>query len=356
MHTRNSMDTLERRDPPSAPGTVLVVDDSELMRRLLERLLVAEGHVVLTAADGDEAVEMARLATPDVVLMDVRMPRRGGFDACRTLKSLAATRLVPIVLMTGSAERQDRIHAIEAGADDFLTKPVDEAELRARMSSLIRLKRYTDELDSAQSTMLSLALTIEARDPSTGDHCHRLAAYAVALGRRLGLTEDALRDLHRGGYLHDIGKIAVPDAVLLKPGPLTADEWHAMRRHTVVGDHLCASLRGLQSVRPIVRHHHERLDGTGYPDGLRGDAVPLLAQVVSVVDAFDAMTSLRPYQQPISVPQAVSQLEQDVLRGWRRPDIVRAFAALTAEGGLDQALADTPRLVPDPLDGQHSDR
>src|SRR5690606_37002025 len=211
-----------------------------------------------------------------------------GFAACRVLKNDARTRLTPVVLMTGAAEREDRMQAIECGADDFLAKPIDFTELKARVRSLVRLKRYTDELDSAESVILSLARTVEARDPLTEGHCERIDSYAVGLGRRLGLATEDLAALHRGGFLHDIGKIAVPDAVLFKPGPLTPEELAIMRMHPVVGDQLCGNLRSLARVRPIVRHHHERLDGSGYPDGLRGDRIPLLAQIVSVVDVFDA--------------------------------------------------------------------
>ncbi|MEZ5317034.1 MAG: response regulator [Vicinamibacterales bacterium] len=334
------------REPGSElQGTILVVDDTDATLRLLERLLAADGHRVLTASNGDEAVALARAGGPDVVLMDVRMPVRDGFAACRALKHDAATQLIPVVLMTGSAEPEDRIRAIESGADDFLTKPVDRAELRARVRSLLRLKRHTDELDSAGAMLLSLALTIEARDPYTVDHCHRLAAYACALGADLGLGDEDLKALYRGGYLHDLGKIAVPDAILLKAGPLTPEEFAVIREHPVVGDRLCGPLRVLRRVRPIVRHHHERLDGSGYPDGLRGDEIPLLAQIVSLVDAFDAITSERPYQRGLPSEAALAELEADVARGWRRGDMVAAFGRLARSGALDDALRTTPRVM-----------
>jgi putative two-component system response regulator len=318
----------------SGRGTVLVVDDMDFNLRLLERLLVADGYVVLTARDGDEALRVVRVADPDVVLMDVRMPRRDGFSTCHELKSDDATRLIPVVLMTGSAQRADRVKAIEAGADDFLTKPVDEAELRARVRSLLRLKRYTDDLDSAESVIMSLAKTIEARDPCTEGHCERLARYAVLLGRKLGYGDDDLAALHRGGILHDIGKIAIPDAILTKPGPLTPDEYEHMKRHAEIGEQLCGSLRVLARVRPIVRHHHERLDGSGYPDGLQGDAVPKLAQIVGVVDVFDAITTSRPYKAAYSVADAVAQLRLEVARGWRDARIVDAFIELIESGAI----------------------
>jgi putative two-component system response regulator len=307
-------------------GTVLVVDDLAGNVRLLERLLVVEGYVVLTASDGHEAIETVQATDPDLVIMDVRMPVIDGFSACRILKGDPRTRLTPVVLMTGSAERDDRVQAIESGADDFLMKPIDAMELKARVRSLVRLKRYTDELDSAESVILSLARTVEARDPRTEGHCERISRYAVALGRRLGLPDEDLEALHRGGFLHDIGKIAIPDAVLFKPGPLNDDELAVMRTHPTIGEQLCGSMRALVHVRPIIRHHHERLDGSGYPDGLAGQDVPLLAQIVGIVDVFDALVTSRPYREAVSVGDALRQLRHEVELGWRDRALVEVFA------------------------------
>ena len=248
------------------------------------------------AADGCEALERVRNDRPDLVLLDVMMPGLNGFEVCRTLKGDAATRLVPVVLVTALRHADDRVQGIEAGADDFITKPFNAHELRARVRSLIRIKRYTDDLESAESVIVSLALTIEARDRYTDGHCQRLASYGSAVGRHLGLAEDDITALVRGGFLHDIGKVGVPDAILLKAGRLTPPEYEVMKRHTAIGERLCGELRALRRVRPIVRHHHERLDGSGYPDGLRGDAIPLVAQIIGIVDVFDAITTSRPVQ------------------------------------------------------------
>ena len=311
-----------------------MVDDLAANARLLERVLGAEGHSVLTASDGLEGVRLATAELPDLVLMDVRMPRLDGIEACRRLKQAPATRLLPIVLMTGFSEPEDRLRAIEAGADDFLAKPVDQAELKARVRSLVRLKRYTDDLESAESVILSLALTIEARDPHTDGHCQRLATYAQALGGTLGLHDEDLIALRLGGFLHDVGKIAVPDAILLKPGPLTAEEYTVIKQHTIVGDRLCGTLRSLHRVRPIVRHHHELLDGSGYPDGLKGDDIPLLAQIIGVVDVYDAITTTRPYKAEMPAEAAYEFLAEDVARGRRRADLVEALIALGQSGSL----------------------
>jgi putative two-component system response regulator len=214
---------------------------------------------------------------------------------------------------------------LEAGADDFISKPFNAHELRARVSSLLRIKRYTDDLDSAESVIVSLALTNEARDRYTAGHCDRLAQYASMLGRHIGLSEDDVAVLARGGFLHDIGKVGIPDAILLKPARLTALEYQQMQQHAAIGDRLCGGLRSLRRVRPIVRHHHERLDGSGYPDGLRGDAIPLLAQIIAIVDVYDALTTTRPYREALPAADAFQELSSEVDRGWHRRDLVSAF-------------------------------
>lgn len=308
-------------------GTILVVDDYDANLQALDAVLSGEGYVVQLARNADEALDLVHREPPDVVVSDIRMPGRDGFDLCRTLKAAPATWLIPVVLLTGATEPRDRIHAIEAGANDFLTKPIDQSELKARVRSLVQIKHVTDELDSAEAVLRSLALMIEVRDAYTEGHCQRLSKYATELGMLLGLPEDDLDALGRGGYFHDIGKIALPDAILLKPDKLTAEEFERVKEHPVVGDRLCGDLRALHRVRSIVRHHHERLDGSGYPDGLKGDEIPLLAQIIGVVDVYDAMTTTRPYRAARSSEDALEELAREVDRGWRRPDLVEAFTA-----------------------------
>ncbi len=313
-----------------SPPTVLVADDTDSVRSLFADLLAADGYRVLTACDGSAALEAAQRYRPDVLLLDVRMPGLDGVEVCRRIKAAAETRLTPVILVTGAADSADRLEGIEAGADDFLMKPVNPLELRARVRVLSRVKHLIDELDSAEAAFMALALTIEARDPTTNGHCERLARYAVRLGHALGLEGDDLGALHRGGYLHDVGKVGVPDAVLLKPGRLTAAERELMRRHPDIGDSLCAPLQSLRRVRPIIRHHHERLDGSGYPCGLRGDAVPVLAQIVAIVDVYDALTTTRPYRNALPHAQAVRELLAGVREGAYHARFVEAFLDVLA--------------------------
>jgi putative two-component system response regulator len=317
-----------------AAGRILVVDDVPGNVSLARSVLERDGYQVTSVGGGEEALAAVGREQPDLILMDVMMPGLSGFEVCRQLKAQQSTRLIPIVLVTALRDSKDRIHGFEMGADDFLTKPINAPELRARVRSLIRIKRYTDDLDSAESVIISMALTIEARDPSTDGHCQRLAAYATALGRELGLSDEDLAALERGGFLHDIGKIGIPDGVLLKPGRLTAEEYEQIKTHTVIGDRLCGELRSLRRVRPIVRGHHERLDGTGYPDRLRGDGVPLLAQLMGIVDVFDALTTSRPYKKAMPRYAACEELQREADRGWRSRELVDVFVRLCWEGRL----------------------
>ena len=329
VHGRRAAETMTG---DLAAGTVLIVDDDRMNVEVLTRLLVRDGYRVVSVSNGGLAIEAAMQERPHVVLMDVNMPGMDGFEACRRLKQNPATRLLPVILISGLMTTADRIRGIEAGGDDFLSKPFALDELRARIRSLTQTKRHTDELESAESVIRSLALILEARDPATKGHCDRLARYAVKLGEQLGLAQDQLEALHRGGYVHDIGKVGVADAILLKPGELNAAETLQMQQHTVLGEKLCGNLRSLGDVRGIVRHHHERPDGSGYPDGLRGHEIPLLALVIGVVDAYDAMTTARPYKRSFTREEACGELRNEATRGWKHKGIVDVFVDLLLSG------------------------
>jgi putative two-component system response regulator len=328
--------------PAPQTGKVLIVDDVSANVDLLKTLLTREGYTVVTASDGEQALEMVAREHPDLVLMDVLMPKLSGYEVCERIKQNKATRLTPVVLITALQQTGDRIQGINAGADDFLSKPLNGHELKARVRSLVRLKRYTDDLDSAETVILSLAMVIEARDAYTDGHCQRLAGYATALGSAIGLGDEQLAALYRGGYLHDLGKIGIPDAVLLKTGRLTPIEYEQIKQHPIIGDRLCGQMRSLRHVRPIVRHHHELLDGSGYPDGLKGDAIPLLAQIMGIVDVYDAVTTVRPYKAASTPEQAYEELLIESKRGWRRRDLVDAFISVGREQPVAAATQGAP--------------
>lgn len=297
-------------------ATVLVAEDSEDNREILCQWLRAQGYRVISAEDEAQARDALARQRIDLALLDVKMPHSSGFAVCRELKARPETRLIPVVLVTGRANADDRLQGIESGADDFLSKPVRKEELLARVKSLVRLKRFTDEMENAESVLCSLARSIEAKDPYTEGHCDRLARYSAALADRLGLPEEQRVALRRGGIVHDIGKVVVPEHILLKPGPLDREERRIMETHPVAGERICAPLKSFRHVLPIIRHHHERMDGTGYPDGLSGESIPLSARILQIADIYDALTTDRPYRKALSPKEAIGILDEEVRRGW----------------------------------------
>lgn len=316
-------------------GTVLVADDQAPNRELLEELLTPQGCKVVTVSDGAAALEELTRTQFDLVLLDVMMPHLNGFEVCEKIKNNPDTYLIPVIMITALSEKQDRIEGIRVGADDFLSRPLDRTELLARVRSLLKLKQRTDELERAESVLFSLARSIEGKDPYTHGHCERLSDYSTRLGEHLGLSEDQLIALRRAGIVHDVGKIAVPDAILLKPGRLTADEWKLIQEHPVVGERICSPLKSFRFVLPIIRHHHEKFDGSGYPDGLRGEDIPVTARVLQVVDVYDALTTDRPYKKAFSITDALQTMKQEVGKGWWDPHIFDQFERLVRSGTAD---------------------
>ena len=316
-------------------GTVLVADDQAANRELLEELLTPQGCKVITVQDGAAALEELTRTQFDLVLLDVMMPHLNGFEVCEKIKNNPDTYLIPVIMITALSDKQDRIEGIKVGADDFLSRPLDRTELLARVRSLLKLKQRTDELERAESVLFSLARSIEGKDPYTHGHCERLSDYSTRLGEHLGLSEDQLIALRRAGIVHDVGKIAVPDAILLKPGSLTADEWKLIREHPVVGERICVPLKSFRFVLPIIRHHHEKFDGSGYPDGLRGEDIPVTARVLQVVDVYDALTTDRPYKKAFSITDALQTMKEEVAKGWWDPHIFDQFERLVRSGAAD---------------------
>jgi len=320
------------------PSTTLIADDEPAFRDYLATLLRTQGFKVVAAADGVDALDVFAHHQPDLVLLDIEMPHVDGFEVCRRLKQNPETRLTPVVLVTGLTASEDRIRGIEVGANDFLSKPVDRNELMARVKSLLSLKAYTDELERAESVLFALARSIEGKDPYLEGHCERLSTYSAKLGKCVGLSPEEITALRRAGIVHDIGKVAVPDAILLKPGPLTAEEWKTMRQHPVVGERICAPLKSFRLVLPIIRHHHERVDGSGYPDGLRGEEIPVGARVIQIADVYDALTTARPYKGPLTPEQALEIMTEEVRKGWWDPALFATFKQMISER---QMLAET---------------
>jgi putative two-component system response regulator len=306
------------------PATILVADDEQAARKLLRRVLEPAGYHVLEAATGREALAIAHERRPDLLVLDITMPDVDGVEVCQAIKSDPATNLTPVIHITGLTDRDQRLRALAAGSDEFVGKPFDIEELLVRVRSLLRTKRLTDHLVSSEAVVVALARTVEARDMYTEKHLRRVADRSVEIARRMGIPARDVEGVRLGGLLHDVGKIAVPDGVLLKQGRLSHDDFALIRKHPETGAEIVRPLSAFEGPEPAVLHHHEHYDGAGYPYGLRGEEIPLAARIVSVADGFDAMTTDRPYRGAMAPAVAFQLLEDGRGTQWD-PGVVDAF-------------------------------
>jgi len=319
-------------DPPQAlgHGTVLVIDDDDQIRSLIVRLLTPMGNVLKEAASAEEGLERLRDAPPDLVLLDMQLPGRSGHEVLEEIRGDPRTRLIPVVMITGAATHELKLKAIEAGVTDFIAKPFSPEELVARVRALLDLKFVTDALEDAEQVIIALARTIDARDRYTYGHSARVSLYAGMLGERIGLEGRALATVRRGGLFHDFGKIAIRDAVLLKPARLTPEEYAEIKRHPTEGRDLLQNMKTLLHAMPVVYHHHERMDGSGYPDGISGEDIPITARVTTIVDVFDALTTARVYRGAVSREDTLVIMAEEVRKGWWDGRLLDEFRGVLA--------------------------
>lgn len=325
-------------------GKLLLIDQREINRRLTKSMLRSAGHYeFFEAASGAAALRILEEQSIDLIIVDLMLPDIGGPELCRRIKSNPRHCFLPVLIITNMQGVEHEVLGIEAGADEYLTHPVHPSVLRARVRSLIRNKSAIDSLDQAETILFALAQAVEARDAYTAEHCQRLATYSVALGVALGLSRAELVALYRGGFLHDIGKVSIPDSILHGQQRLTPDEWLIMQQHTVRGEEICRPMKSLAPVLPIIRSHHEKWDGSGYPDGLAGENIPFLARIMQIVDIFDALITERTYKPAFSIEKATAVLEDEVARGWRDPELVSLFISLLNRNMLEStaSLIDT---------------
>ncbi|PIR20990.1 MAG: hypothetical protein COV45_03755 [Deltaproteobacteria bacterium CG11_big_fil_rev_8_21_14_0_20_47_16] len=307
---------------------ILVVDDNKVNVELIRAQLKAFPYEVIPAYDGEDALKKVETHNPDLVLLDLMMPKVSGYEVCKAIKQNIKTQFIPVIVITALHELDDKLKAIELGADDFLVKPFNKLELTTRIKSLLHVKTLHDDLDHTESILFSLANALEAKDVYTHGHSGRVAKYAVCLAKALTLSPREIEHIRRGALLHDIGKIGVKEDVLLKPGKLTPEEMEHIKSHAIRGYDICVPLKSLHDVLPCIRCHHERYDGSGYPDALIGDNIPLKGQITAIADAFDAMTSDRPYRKGFTQDIAAKILEDEISSGQWNPAIVRVFLDL----------------------------
>ncbi len=302
---------------------ILIVDENPLSRMTAADLLSLDGYEVLEA-DNESAILDSISKQPDLILLDVMMREVDSFAFCRQLKADYRTANIPVVLTTLTDSREHRIKVMEAGGDDILLKPLNRIELSTRVKSLINQKRLNDGLDQTEQVLFTIAKAVDSRSVSRGGSV-RVASLVKNFGEYLGLTPEEIDDLSFAAHLHDIGTIAIPDAVMLKKGELTEEEKELIRQHVLIGEEICQPLRNRSGVLPIIRNHHERWDGTGYPDGLSGTDIPYLAQIFQVIDIYDALTSDRPHKKAYSPAEALKIIMEETKKGWRNPELIKAF-------------------------------
>jgi putative two-component system response regulator len=322
---RSTIAAPSRTTTSSKLPVVLVVDDSEANRELIEACLAGVECLIQMAETGAKALAIIQAKPPDLVLLDVQMPEMDGYEVCRRIKASPEGKLLPVVMITGLGSVDDRVLALESGADDFMSKPVERTELLARVQSALRLKAVYKTLDNAQQVIVALAAAVEAKEKYTQMHAQRVADMAHLVGARVGLSTSELDILYRGALIHDVGKIGVPEAILLKPGRLTEDEQRQMQEHPVIGERIVRPLNSGAELLSIIRNHHERFDGLGYPDGLSGASIPRGARIVAVCDAYDALINDRPYRSKLTSDEALRTLFAGAGTQWD-PDVVNALS------------------------------
>jgi putative two-component system response regulator len=315
---------------------ILIVDDQMDNIQTIRDILGENQYRIIEATNGREALQILERVTPDLILLDAMMPVMDGFETARYIRKNMATRLIPIIMITALDSVQDRVKGLEAGVDDFITRPFHIIELRARIKNLLRLRESLNELENAEQVIFSLAKAVEAKDKYTEGHCNRLANLAESMGKFLGLPESDIVVLRRGGILHDIGKIAISDQILLKPGPLTSEEFEIIKKHPIIGEEICKPLKTLRPVLPVIRYHHERFNGTGYPEGLSGYQIPLTARIIGLVDCYDSLTTHRPYRMALRHDQALEICERETKRGLWDPELFKSLKALLEDRRLNR--------------------
>ena len=317
--------------------SILVVDDVRSNLELMEAVFLKEGFRVHTALGAGDAIDLFGNTSVDLAVLDVMMPGIDGFEFCIRLKEKSGKRFFPVILLTALTDRQSKIKGIQSGADDFISKPFDTLELILKIRSLLKLKSLQEELDHSENIILTLAVAMEAKDPYTKGHSTRVSALATDFVTFLSLPDKDKREMKKAGILHDIGKICLSESLLRKPGPLSDEEVNQIKTHPQLGEELCRPLVSMKRILPAVRHHHERWDGKGFPDGIAGQEIPLMARILSIIDTFDAMVSVRPYRDRRSVRVTLETMKAERYSGQWDAELLGYFLDLMtpkAEKGM----------------------
>lgn len=328
--------------------TILIVEDNQVLREGLREILAVEGYHVLCAANGKEALEEMSTFSPDLILSDIAMPEMDGFEFLRAVRSRPDWVTIPFLILTARGEKDDVLVGKSLGAEDYLVKPLTRQELLTAVNA--RLSRAQEirlaQLHQAyEDSLTALANAIDVRDPYTRGHVERVTAYAQVIAQQMGCRDGLMEQLRFGSILHDIGKIVIQDEVLLKSAPLSGEEWEQMKKHPITGAEMIKDIAYLAPAAPIIRHHHERWDGTGYPDGLKGEEIPLGARIVAVADSFDAMSIDRPYRNGRSLEDAYREILA-CSGSHFDPQVVKAFQRAWEQNKIQEIYSSTKTKVP----------
>ncbi len=313
---------------------VMIVDDDFELCRFMSQFLSRQGFLTFTASDGEEGLKKTEEICPDLILLDAMMPQMSGYEVCKRLKDNEKTRLIPVIMITGAGEKEMKIKGIEAGVDDFITKPADHEELIARVRSLIRVKTLNDQLENVENVLYTLVNIIDAKDSYTRGHSERVTKFALVLAKEMSFSRENLNLLEKASKLHDIGKIGVPEAILNKPAALTEEEFNEIKKHPAIGEKICSPMKTLGPILKILRYHHERFDGKGYPDGMKGNDIPLEARIIAVVDSFDAMATDRPYRKKLEKERIIAIFKSGLGSQWDEK-IANIFIKMLEDGKVE---------------------
>lgn len=331
MKTLRKLGSLIVNSGNTEKGKILIVDDDHYSLIIVKEMLLPEGYTILEADSNTTVIKQITDHDPDLILLDLMMPHLDSLELCKSLKQDTRTCLIPIIFMSVNSDRRSRLKCIEAGAVDLLSKPLDSCELSTRVKSLIEQKRLNENASQKEQVLFALVKAIESRHSSGDNSLVKLQHLAIGFSEHLNLSEQDSQNLRYAARLHDIGMVAIPDSIMLKTEELTPQEREKINEHVLIGEQMCQPIKAWRGVLPIIRHHHERWDGSGYPDGLKGTQIPFLAQVFQIIDIYDALTSQRPHKQPLTAEQALRVLMEETKKGWRNPELVKNFSDFIQE-------------------------
>lgn len=323
---------------------ILVIDDYKENISLIETYFFGTNHHFISADSGKSGLKIAYKENPDLIMLDAQMPGMDGFQVHENLKENPKLKDIPVIMITTIEDNRSRSKCYELGID-YITKPFNIYDIKTRVSKLLELYSYKTQLESAEKLIFHLAAVVEAKDAYEKGATKKLAQYGVYFAKHIGLDKNAINEIYYGALLRSIGKIEVDEHILAKPGPLTEEEFDKIKSYPVIGEKICKNIQSLKNVLPIIRNHKEHYDGSGYPDGLKGDNIPLNAQIISLADCFTALTSDRPYRKAFSVEKAIGVMDKNMQHGKMNPGLYAEFRTVFSKDNIENISPDLGSFI-----------